>query len=275
MQKIDSHQHFWKYQPVKHSWIDESMSVIRKNFLPDSLQPILNQNNIDGCVAVQADQTEDETEFLLSLADNNPFIRGVVSWVNLRAENVKERLSYYKQFNVIKGFRHVLQNETPEFMLQPDFIAGIAALKEFDFTYDLLLFPKHLTAAIKIAKQFPDQKFVVDHLAKPYIKAALIEDWKKDITAIAQCENVFCKISGLVTEAHHANWKQQDFIPYLDTAVQAFGLKRLMFGSDWPVCLVAASYPQVIAIVEQYFASFSITEQQDIFGNNASKFYQL
>jgi L-fuconolactonase len=275
MQKIDSHQHFWQYNAVKHDWIDDDMAVIRKDFLPADLQPVLQGNNIDGCIAVQADQTEEETNFLLSLQKENDFIKGIVGWVDFRAEDILERLSYYKQFNAIKGFRHVLQGEAPEFMLQPNFVNGIKALKQFDFTYDILIFPKHLPAAIELVQQFPDQKFVIDHIAKPYIKAGLIDDWKKDIQSIAQCKNVHCKISGMVTEADYKLWKQDNFTPYLDAVVNAFGTNRILFGSDWPVCLVAASYKNMLQIVKDYFASFSITEQDDFFGNNATAFYQL
>lgn len=273
--RIDAHQHFWRYNPVQHEWIDDAMAVIRKDFLPTDLRPVLQENNVDGCIAVQADQTEAETNFLIDLANENNFIKGVVGWVDLRAENIVERLAHYKQFNSVKGFRHVLQGEEPSFMLQPNFLRGIAALKEFNYTYDILIFPKHLSAAIELVQQNPNQQFVIDHIAKPYIKAGLIDEWKKDITAIAQFENVHCKISGMVTEADYLSWKSADFIPYLDAVVTAFGTKRIMFGSDWPVCLVAASYQQMLQIVQQYFSTFSIAEQQDFFGNNAASFYHV
>jgi L-fuconolactonase len=275
MQKIDSHQHFWKYDPVQHSWIDDDMAAIRKDFLPPDLLPVLQQNNIDGCIAVQADQTEAETDYLLSLQKQHDFIKGIVGWVELRTENIKERLAHYKQFNAIKGFRHILQGEDPSFMLQPGFVRGIAALKEFGFTYDILIFPQHLFAANELVKQFPGQKFVIDHIAKPYIKAGLIDDWKKDIQTIAQYDNVYCKISGMVTEADYKLWKKEDISPYLDVVAEAFGTKRIMYGSDWPVCLVAASYNEMMNIVKEYFASFTITEQEDVFGNNAAAFYNL
>jgi len=275
MQKIDSHQHFWLYDSVKHSWIADSMKVIRKDFLPADLQPILQQNNIDGCVAVQADETELETDFLIKLANENSFIKGVVGWVDLTAFNCKKRLAHYHQFKIVKGFRQILQSREPEFMLQPKFINGIAALKEFNFNYDLLIFPKHLPAAIKLVKQFPEQKFVIDHIAKPPIKDGLISNWKKDIQTIAQYDNVFCKISGMVTEANLTGWKPSHFTPYLNTVVASFGTKRIMFGSDWPVCLVAADYAKMKQITTAYFASFSATEQQDFFGGNAAEFYKL
>lgn len=272
---IDAHQHFWKYHVAKHGWIDDAMTVIRTNFLPADLEPVLLQHHIDGCIAVQADQTNDETSFLLQLAAENNFIKGIVGWVDLRAADIDEQLQYYKQFNAVKGFRHLLQGEDPAFMLQPAFLNGIAALQQYQFTYDVLVFPKHLKAVLELVKKFPDQLFVIDHIAKPTIKAGLMDDWKKDIELLASFNNVYCKISGMVTEADYQHWKQADFTPYLDVVVNAFGSKRIMYGSDWPVCLVAASYEKMLAIVKEYFASFSLTEQQDFFGINAAVFYQL
>lgn len=273
--KIDSHQHFWHYHPVKHEWINDEMAMIRKDFLPSNLAPMLQENGIDGCIAVQVDQTEKETDFLLQLAAENTFIKGIVGWVDLRAEGIKERLAHFAQFNIIKGFRHVLQSEAHSFMLQPAFLRGIDALKEFNFTYDILIFPEHLPSALQLVKQFPDQPFVIDHIAKPYIKAGLIDEWKKDIQVIAQHQNVYCKISGMVTEADFDQWKTEDLIPYIDVVVEAFGINRIMFGSDWPVCLVASSYERMIGIVKEYFSSFTQQEQDQFFGLNAITFYKL
>lgn len=273
--RIDAHQHFWHYNPKQHEWIDDKMSVIRKDFLPVDLLPILQKNNFDGCIAIQADQTEMETKFLIDLAIKNNVIQGVVGWVDLKAENIYEQLAYYKQYDVVTGFRHVLQNEEPDFMLESNFLNGIQCLQDFNYTYDLLIFPQHLPAAIKLVKQNPHQLFVIDHIAKPYIKFGLIAQWKKDIELIAKFENVFCKISGMVTEVDYENWQDSDFLPYLDIVVKAFGTKRIMYGSDWPVCLVAASYPEMLNVVENYFNGFSETEQEDFFGKNAQLFYQL
>ncbi|MDE3237279.1 MAG: amidohydrolase family protein [Bacteroidota bacterium] len=273
--RIDAHQHFWYYEPVKHAWIDDAMQAIRKNFFPDDLQPLLTQYQIDGCVAVQADQTEAETDFLLSLASENEFIKGVVGWVDLRSPAIHERLAHYAQFKMVKGFRHVLQGEEPSFMLQPSFLNGIAALKQHNFTYDILIFPQHLQSAIELVKRFPDQPFVIDHVAKPYIKAGLIDEWKSDMKRIAEYPNVYCKVSGMVTEADYYQWKREDFTPYLDAVVEAFGMNRLMYGSDWPVCLVAATYEQMLNITEQYFAAFSAEERLLFYGSNAVKFYKL
>ena len=273
--RIDAHQHFWHYHPKKHEWIEDNMSVIRKDFLPSDFLPLLQENNFDGCIAVQADQNEIETKFLIDLAIKNNVIQGVVGWVDLKAENIYEQLAYYKQYDVVRGFRHVLQNEEPDFMLESNFLNGIQCLQDFNYTYDLLIFPQHLPAAIKLVKQNPHQLFVIDHIAKPYIKFGLIAQWKKDIELIAKFENVFCKISGMVTEVDYENWQDSDFLPYIDIVVKAFGTKRIMYGSDWPVCLVAASYPEMLNVVENYFNGFSETEQDDFFGKNAQLFYQL
>ena len=273
---IDSHQHFWKFDPVRDSWITEDMTVIRRDFFPDDLKPLLDRNKIDGCVAVQADQSEEENTFLLSLAEKYDFIKGVVGWIDFQAEDVEEKLIQYARHDKLKGFRHVLQGEKQrDFMLRPAFKNGIAKLKNFDFSYDILIFPDQLKYAIDFVRTFPDQRFVVDHLAKPYIKENKIDQWKIDIETLAREENVFCKISGMVTEADWKNWKNDDFNPYLDVVVESFGMNRIMYGSDWPVCLVAASYDQMFNIVKEYFSTFSNDEQQLFFGTNANKFYNL
>lgn len=276
MQKIDAHQHFWNFDPDRDSWITDEMNVIRRDFFPQHLQPFLKENSFNGCVAVQADQSEAETDFLLRLAGENEFIKGVVGWINLQANNVEERLSYYKQFNKLKGFRHILQGEKDRaFMLQPGFIEGIKKLRSFNYTYDILIFPDQLPYTLKFAAMFPEQKFVIDHLAKPPIKEKNITAWKRDIEAVAAFPNISCKISGMVTEADWINWKKKDLTPYIDVAVNSFGTNRIMFGSDWPVCLLAASYKEVVDIVSDYFSTLSTGEQEKIFGGNAINFYNL
>lgn len=276
MLKIDSHQHFWKFDPVRDSWITDDMSVIQKDFLPADLQPVLHANGIDGCVAVQADQSEEQNDFLLEQAKENDFIKGIVGWVDLREENIGDRLAHYKQFNLIKGFRHVLQGEADRaLMLKPEFMRGIAALKEFNFTYDILIYADQLKFVPEFVTSFPDQKFVIDHLAKPNIKAHDIDQWTKDIMAIAIHENVYCKVSGMVTEADWKTWKKDDMIPYMDVVLEAFGPDRIMFGSDWPVCLVAASYQQWYEMLKEYFSTFTKEERDQFFGGNAIQFYNL
>lgn len=274
--RVDAHQHFWRFNAVRDNWITDEMAAIRRDFLPEDLQPVLTQNGFDGCVAVQASQSEAETDFLVELAAQHPFIKGVVGWVDLQAEDIDERLGHYKRFSVVKGFRHVLQGEAQrDLMLTPAFVNGIAALQRHGFTYDLLVFPDQLNFCKKLVAQFPEQKFVLDHLGKPFIKRREIREWKEDVEQLAKHPNVFCKVSGLVTEGDWAGWKQDDFTPYLNTVVEAFGVDRLLFGSDWPVCTVAASYAQVVAIIQDQLSSLSQVEQQKVFGGNAVRFYGL
>lgn len=276
MLRIDSHQHFWKFDPVRDSWINDDMSVIQKDFLPADLDPLLKQNGFDGCVTVQSDQSEAENEFQLNNAIQHDFIKGVVGWVDLCSPQVEERLAYYSQFSKMKGFRHVLQGENDRaFMLQPAFMNGIHLLKKYHFTYDILIFPDQFRHTREFVKAFPEQPFVIDHIAKPYIKGKKINEWKKDMEAIAAHENVCCKVSGMVTEADWKQWKAEDFKPYIDAVVTAFGINRIMYGSDWPVCLVAASYEKMLGIVKDHFASFTQNEQELFFGGNAITFYNL
>jgi len=276
MLKVDSHQHFWIFDPVRDSWINDEMGVIQRDFLPEDLSPVLKVNGMDGCVAVQADQTEEQNDFLLSLAKKNDFIKGVVGWVDLRAAHIAERLAYYSGFDLMKGFRHVLQGEEDRaLMLKSAFRNGIAELGKHDFTYDILIFPDQLQYVSAFVGGFPNQKFVIDHLAKPYIKDKKIDDWAKEIRAVAKHENLYCKVSGMVTEADWQNWKAGDFTPYLDVVFEAFGTDRLMFGSDWPVCQVAADYRDMKGIVEQYTLKLSANEQAAFWGGNATRFYNL
>jgi L-fuconolactonase len=253
--KIDAHQHFWHFNPVRDAWITEgSMSAIRRDFLPDDLAPILQKNGFDGCVAVQADSSEEETQFLLALAAQNPFVKGVVGWIDLTTENLSQRLEAFQQFPKLKGFRHILQGEKPEFMRTPQFTEGVRLLGKKGFTYDILVFPKHLKAVKVFLKQLPNQPFVIDHIAKPYIKKGLIKEWAKDIRQIAKHENVYCKLSGMVTEADWNSCKEENFTPYLDVIFDAFGTDRLMYGSDFPVCLVAGTYEKQLAIIDNYIS---------------------
>lgn len=276
MKKIDCHQHFWKYHPVKDAWITDDMKVIQRDFLPEDLKPLLQEHGIDGCVAIQADQSEEETFFLLELAQNNDFIKGVVGWVDLRGENLESRLEYFAQYDKLKGFRHIVQGEIDDnFLLQEDFCNGIAQLEKYNFTYDILIFPKHLPVALEFAKKFPNQKMVIDHLAKPDFKQTNFSNWEKGIRQIARCPNVYCKVSGLVTEGDWKHWKTSDFTYCLDVVTEAFGFNRLLFGSDWPVSLLAANYRQSSDIIEHYFSKFAIEEQERIWSGNAIAFYNL
>lgn len=276
MQKIDAHQHFWHFDPIRDSWINDEMATIQRNFLPADLEPLLKKNGLDGCVVVQSAQSDAENDFQLANADQHEFIKGVVGWIDPRAENIEEHLSKYKNTKKLKGFRYVLQGEADRaLMLKPEFKRGIAYLGKYGYTYDILIFPDQLNYTEEFVAAFPDQLFVINHLAKPNIKEQKIEDWKDAMEKVARHENVSCKISGMVTEADWKSWKKADFKPYLDVIVEAFGTKRIMFGSDWPVCLVAASYEEMMAIVQDYFSSFSTHEQNLFFGGNATEFYGL
>ncbi len=273
--RIDSHQHFWIFDPVRDAWIDDTMQAIRHDFLPTTFQPVLSGNKLDGSVAVQADQSESETRFLLDLATKNAFVKKVVGWVDLAASDIEDRLAFWKGQPKLAGFRHILQAEPPSKMYHPDFRNGIAKLSKFGFTYDILVYPHHLEAVIDFVDAFPDQAFVVDHLAKPLIREGKLEPWKKQMTEIAMRSNVWCKLSGMVTEANLKSWKYEDLEPYMNTVLKTFGPARIMFGSDWPVCLLAASYPAVVGATEQFIKELSRSEQEMIMGGTACRFYDI
>ncbi len=275
--KIDAHQHFWVFDPVRDSWINDDMKLIQRDFLPAELEYTLKQNGMHGCVAVQADQSEEQNAFLLNLTEGNDFIKGIVGWVDLQAENVEERLEFYSQTKLMKGFRHVLQGEANRaLMLEPEFKRGISFLSKYGFTYDILIFPDQLKYADRLVREFPEQRFVLDHIAKPDIIAGKIDSWSAEIALLALNENVYCKVSGMVTEADWNNWTYDTFTKYLDVIFKSFGPNRVMFGSDWPVCLVAAQdYAQVKSIVTNYAQQFRPDEQEKIFGGNAVTFYDL
>lgn len=270
---IDAHQHFWQFDPVRDTWMGPA---IQRDFLPEDLGPVLTANGVEACVAVQADQSEQETQFLLGLAGKHDFIKGVVGWVDLRADNIEERLQYFSQFPALKGFRHIVQGEPDDrFLLREDFCNGISLLAKYNFTYDILVFPHQLPAVVEFVSKFPNQRFVIDHLAKPDFKKGLDHEWAQHIRAIAHHRNVYCKLSGMVTEADWAHWKQEDFDPMIEVVLTAFGSSRVMFGSDWPVCLLAADYAEVKRILENYISGFSHSEVGMIMGGNARTFYKL
>ena len=276
MPRIDAHQHFWHYDPWRDAWISEAMAVLRRDFLPADLAPLLAANLVDGCVAVQADQSEAETQFLLDLARDHSFIRGVVGWVDLRSPQVAERLAHFASDRHFRGVRHLVQGEpNDEFLLQEDVVRGIRALTPLGLTYDLLLVPRQLRAATRLAAMLPDQRFVLDHIAKPLIKDGVLEPWASDLGALAMQPNVWCKLSGLITEADWASWKPTQLRQYLDVVVESFGVDRLMWGSDWPVCLLAGSYEEVREVIAEYLVRFSVDERTAIFGGNATTFYGL
>ena len=271
--KLDAHQHFWSYDAAQYPWIPRG-SALHRDWLPGDLAPLLAAAGLDGCIAVQARQTAEESRWLLELAEHHAIIKGVVGWVDLRAANVGEELAALARHPRFVGVRHVVQDEPDDdFMLGADFLRGIGALRAHKLTYDILIVPRQLPAAIALARRFPEQPFVLDHIAKPGIKAGTLSPWREQIRELAKAPNVLCKVSGMVTEADAKGWKSADFRPYLDVVSEAFGEDRLMYGSDWPVCLLAAEYAQVFALVRDYLAPLSAEVQAKVLGGNAARFY--
>lgn len=272
---IDAHVHFWQFDPVKDAWINDDMEVLQRDYLPKDLERIAAKYDVEGVIAVQADQHEKETEFLCMLAANHEFIKGVVGWVDLTDANIRQTLYRYSETKAIKGFRHILQAETPGFMLQSNFIEGLKALKPFEFTYDILVYHKQLPEVIQLLEQLPDQKFIIDHCGKPAIGNEDIKKWEHNLQTIAQHQNVYCKVSGLATEATWHKWAKEDLVPYLDVAIDSFGLERVVFGSDWPVVYTSASYGKWFNVIREYMQQFDKDQQNNFFSENARRFYNL
>ncbi len=274
--RIDSHHHFWKYTAKEYDWISNEMSVIRRDFLPADLAAEIKQAGIDGVVSVQARQTVEETKFLLDFAAKNAFIKGVVGWVPFVEKGVAKQIESFKGNPKLKGFRHVVQGEPDDnFILRPDFNEGIKALHHWGYTYDVLIFEKHLPPSIKFVDRHPQQVFIVDHIAKPVIKTNSFDAWAKNMREMAKRPNVFCKVSGMVTEADWKKWTPAQLQRYFDTVLEAFGPKRLMFGSDWPVSLVACGYTKWVRTVEAAYGKLSADEKAWIFGLTAERAYSL
>lgn len=273
---IDAHQHFWIYNPAEYDWIDDSMSVLRRDFLPADLAPELESSDFHGSVTVQARQTLEETNWLLQLAEGSPSIVGVVGWADLRSPDIRSQLKVLARNPKLVGIRHIVQSEPDDrFLLQPEFLRGISALEEFDLAYDILIYTKHLPVAAEFVERFPRQRFVLDHLAKPPIKSGHIDSWVHGIKRLSEFPNVYCKLSGLVTEADWQHWTPEQIVPFLDVAFESFGPDRLMIGSDWPVCLVAASYTQVVQVVKNYLLAKSPECREGVLGGNARRFWRL
>ena len=273
---IDAHQHFWIYDRREYDWIDDSMVALRRDFLPADLKPELERNGFQGCVAVQARQTLEETRWLLELAERAPFILGVVGWVDLRSPRVRFELESLTGKSKLVGVRHIVQSEPDErFLLQPDFLRGIALLEEFDLAYDILIYAHHLPVTAEFVGRFPRQRFVLDHMAKPPIKSGALDAWTRGMREVAAFPNVHCKASGLVTETDWQAWKPEDMRPYLDVAFECFGPSRLMIGSDWPVCTLAGPYARIMNLVKDYLGKYSANEKEAVLGENAAAFWRL
>ena len=276
MMRLDAHQHFWHYDPTAYGWISGEMQVLKRDFLPPDLRPLLAATGFDGCVAVQARQSLNETEWLLELATQYPMIKAVVGWVDLCSDQLREQLKTFCRHRLFAGVRHVVHDEPDDrFMLREDFRRGISQLQAFGLTYDLLLQPRHLRAAAELVEQFPNQPFVVDHLAKPDIAGQTFSPWRQDLEGLAKLPNVSCKLSGMVTEGRWNQWTASDFALYLEVALCAFGWNRLMIGSDWPVCTLAGPYDRVMRLVMDFANKLSLEAQHAILGGNCARFYGI
>ncbi|MFM9025544.1 MAG: amidohydrolase family protein [Planctomycetaceae bacterium] len=274
--RIDAHQHFWRYNPAHQVWMTDAMAMLRRDHLPEELQPLLRAAGFDGCIAVQARQMIEETEWLLQLADAHPFIKGVVGWVDLRSHALPAQLERFAPHPALVGVRHVVHDEPDDtFMLLPEFRRGISQLRAFDLAYDLLLHPRHLPVAVRLVREFPDQRFVLDHIAKPAMREGLVSPWREDLERLAECPNVTCKLSGLVTEAHWGRWRPEEFHRYLDIVVAVFGPERLMIGSDWPVCTLSGDYVGTMSVVVDYLRRFPAHVREAVLGGTCARVYGI
>jgi L-fuconolactonase len=274
--KIDSHHHFWKYDPQTYSWMNDQMEILKKDYLPDDLHINIIEAKIDGVVSVQADQSLNETEDLLHFAETYDFILGVVGWFPLADPKVEEIMHSFAGRTLLKGIRHVVQDEPDDhFILGREFNRGVSLLKKFGWVYDILIYERQLEPAIQFVDQHPDQVFVLDHIAKPAIKNGEIDIWKSQMHELSKREHVSCKLSGIATEANWKEWSEQDLIPYMDVALEAFGPKRVMFGSDWPVARLAVEYVPWVDLCRRFISRLSETEQMLVEGLVAKKVYDL
>jgi L-fuconolactonase len=272
--KLDSHQHFWKYSAAEYGWIEDS--ALRRNFLPGDLHKELRGAKIDGAISVQARQTIAETEWLLSLADQHKFLKGVVGWVPLTSPTVEGEIEKFASARKLKAVRHLIQDEKDDaYILRDDFNAGVSLLDKHGLAYDILIFDRHLPNAIQFVDRHPKQRFIVDHIAKPGIREGAVMPWRDNLREIAMRPNVWCKISGVATEADHKHWTEAQLRFYIDTAIDAFTPKRVMFGSDWPVCLSAIAYLDWVDLMHRATRQFSIPERDSIFGGAAEEAYRI
>jgi L-fuconolactonase len=272
--KLDSHQHFWKYSDAEYGWIDDTN--LRRDFLPDDLHKELRGAGIDGAISVQARQTLGETEWLLSLAEQNSFLKGVVGWVPLTSPSVEADIEKFAARKKLKAVRHVIQDEKDDrYILREDLNAGVALLDKHGLAFDILIFERHLPYAIQFVDRHPKQRFILDHIAKPRIRDGAVQPWRDNLREMAKRSNVWCKISGVVTEADHKKWTEAQVRFYIDTALDAFTPKRVMFGSDWPVCLSATTYKNWTELMRRATKNLSPSERDSIFGGAAAAAYRI
>ncbi len=275
MHVFDSHVHFWKYDKEKYQWISRDMKILREDHLPEHFALVHKRNEVDGVIAIEADSSELETHFLVELANTHSFIQGVIGWIDLKLPNVEERLRYFAQYPIIKGWRYVLQNEADDIFIDPRFQSGIRALELFGYTFDLLIAPKQLKAAAQLASKFTDQRFVLDHCGKPDVRKGDRNEWEAGMKALAANPNVYCKVSGLFTETKWKDWKPADFYPYFDIVFETFGIDRVMYGSDWPVMLLSGMYVQWKSLLEKYMENYSQVDREKFFNLNVMQFYNI
>jgi L-fuconolactonase len=276
MLQLDAHQHFWNYEPEEYDWTGGPDSPISRSFGPEDLKPLLAAHGYEGTVAVQARQSLAENDYLLNLADRYDIVKAVVGWVDLRSPEASRQLARYATHPKFRGVRHVVQGEPDDaFMLREDFQRGIGELADYGLTYDILIYHRHLPYAVELVKRFPKQKFVLDHIAKPDIKHGIVTPWAEQIRRLADCGNVWCKVSGMVTEADWGGWRKNDFTPYLETVFEAFGSERTMIGSDWPVCTLSADYERTMGIVTYYCEDWSDKDRERLLGGNCAAFYGI
>lgn len=272
---IDAHHHFWNYNAQDFDWINEEMSVIRRSFLPPDLSPILKANGITGSVLIQVNRDEKENEMFLQYAHQTDFVKGTVAWIDLKSEKLEENLEKYHEIKKLKGFREIVQGKSDVYFPDPSFRKGVELLGKKGYTYDILIYERDLKNTFEFVKALPNNKFVIDHIAKPDIKNGSIGRWSNYMKALAQFPNVSVKISGMTTEAYWDKWQKEDFYIYLDHLMGSFGIERLMYGSDWPVCLLASKYEEQLDILKSYTANLSSSEKSKIFNDNATDFYHL
>ncbi len=272
---IDSHVHFWNYNEIRDSWIDESMQVIRRDFLPKDIDPILKSNNVEGIIVVQADQSEEETDFLVRLSNDYAKIYGKVGWIDLLDQNLNQKLEQYQNTKIIKGWRHIVQAEPPGFLTNPLFVKNVKTLGTKNYTYGILVYHFQLPEVLEFVSKLPNQPLILNHLGKPDLKSLEFDNWKKQISELSKFENVYCKLSGLVTEAHAGQWNKEMLWPYMDLAIETFGVERVMFGSDWPVMLLNTNYTEWLNLVKAYTQQFTPNEQRKILSDNALKCYNI
>ncbi|WP_435274121.1 amidohydrolase family protein [Psychrobium sp. nBUS_13] len=274
---IDAHHHLWNYNAAEYDWIDDSMTALKRNFLVEELEQTLHQNGFSSSIAVQARQSIEETLWLLSLAEQTELIKGVVGWIDLKSDTLTQQLDTLAHHTKLVGFRHVIQGENdPSFMENPDFIRGLKILADRGYRYDLLILAHQLPAALNMLNMVPHLHVVIDHIAKPDIKSSSdFTQWQQGMAALAKNPNCYCKLSGMVTEADWQDWTNSDLQPFMQTVWDLFGQQRIMFGSDWPVCLVAAQYQVVKQVVVDFVQAQSPTAKQLVLGDNAQRFYRL